>query len=79
MNNIFILKDEEGDWITIYRNNKIVYENHSIDPTELLDILNIEYKIKWINFEKEFESNAPNYISDSWFDNLDNIYEKEQE
>lgn len=45
--------NEYDDWIEIYMDNKLLYENHSISPTKLLDILEIKYESEFIEEEND--------------------------
>ena len=40
------------DWIAIYINDNLEFEGHSIKAEELLDILKIKYKSKWIELDE---------------------------
>ena len=44
MQKIKVLKSDEGDWITLVVDGKIVAENHSLDVEQVLDALKIKYK-----------------------------------
>ena len=52
-----IIHNYEGDWVTIVKDNKTIYGNHSIDAEEILDILGIEYE------HEEFTG-----TEDEWYD-----------
>lgn len=57
-----IINYEDGDWVTVVKDNKIVHENHSIDGKTMLDILNIDYDTErftgtedeWYEYVKQF-------------------------
>jgi hypothetical protein len=44
MKKIKILKSDEGDWVTLVVDGKIVAENHSLDPSQVLDALKIKHE-----------------------------------
>ncbi len=52
------------DWIGIYKDDDLLYENHSIDADELLRVLGIEYKyISAENYLYE-HGNCPDSLKD---------------
>jgi hypothetical protein len=44
MKKIKILKSDDGDWVTLVVDGKIVAENHSLDVGQVLDALKIKYE-----------------------------------
>lgn len=41
--NLHIIRSDQGDWIGLYRDGKLLREGHSIPEDEVLDALGIEY------------------------------------
>jgi len=44
---------EYDDWIQIYINGELKYENHSIHTHKLLDLLGIKYTYEYIEGDEE--------------------------
>jgi hypothetical protein len=39
-----LVSNDEGDWIGLYEDGKLLYEGHSIDESKMLDLLGIKYR-----------------------------------
>jgi hypothetical protein len=64
---IKIVSSPEGDWQAVYVNNKVVYQNHSVDTSDLIRlglIPDIEYcgevDETWMEDRPEFPKNFKN-------------------
>lgn len=54
-----LVRDDEGDWIGLYENGLLVYENHSISERKLLELVGIPCRqIGDVNLE-EFDNHLP--------------------
>lgn len=42
---IIIVRSTEGDWMCVYRDGKLLKENHSFRIDEVLEMLEIDYEI----------------------------------
>ena len=51
------IHNEEGDWVTVVKDGKTIYGNHSIDAYTLLNLLGIDYE------SEDFEG-----TEDEWYD-----------
>ncbi len=51
MPQITFVNSEDGDWVGVYLDGKLVQQDHSLDCDDILDILKIEYKSYWVNME----------------------------
>ena len=40
---------EEGEWMGVYIDGILVYQNHSVDETQLLDFVGIKYNTTTLN------------------------------
>lgn len=38
---------EVDDWIAVYKDGELAYEGHSIDPSMLLDVVDVPYSRKY--------------------------------
>lgn len=57
---------ELDDWIAIYKDRKIRYQNHSIDPVDLLQILGVEFEYAYLDDDKWISKNGwhcPEYLT----------------
>lgn len=43
MANIKIAWDDQGDWLAIVKDDRAIYQGHSIEPERLLNLLGIDY------------------------------------
>lgn len=48
-----LLIEEYDDWIKIYDNGELVYENHSISTKRLLELIGINFEYEVIDDEEE--------------------------
>ena len=39
------------DWVGIYKDGKLIYEDHDIEPERLLKLFGIETKSRWVDDE----------------------------
>jgi hypothetical protein len=46
---ITIVRDSGGDWIAVYKDDKLLMQGHSIQEEDLLRILEIDYR--WMEAE----------------------------
>lgn len=60
------------DWVVFYLNGEKKYENHNMDPEEMLDILGIEYQSYFVDLY-----DVPNNLINEGFpDTLDKAFLK---
>jgi hypothetical protein len=52
-----------SDWIAIYKDDELVYENHSIYPQDLLNILDIDYTSREI-LDWNYDDALPQKLED---------------
>jgi hypothetical protein len=63
-NRITIVRNDEGDWVGVYIDGELKYENHSIRNEELLDIIGIEYdSINDLNLD-QYGNHLPQQLSE---------------
>jgi len=58
---IVFVNDNSGDWMGLYVDGKLVSENHSLEPDDVLSLLGIEHSSRWIDME---DSRLPSKLSD---------------
>lgn len=59
MARVQILASDEGDWLGIYFNGKLVYEGHSISPVELLEQIEVDHDYQSLDFNEKNWSRCP--------------------
>ena len=66
MSEVALVSNDEGDWMGVYIDGRLVYENHSIDEDHLLDLLGIEYtRVTDVDCE-QYGGSLPNTWPLSW-------------
>jgi hypothetical protein len=48
---IVFVHGDSGDWEGIYVDGKLLREDHSLDPDDVLSVLGIAYETHWIDME----------------------------
>lgn len=44
---ITLVHDDQGDWIAVYKDGKLLDQGHSFDESSLLRLLGIKYESYW--------------------------------
>lgn len=48
---IVFVHGDDGDWEGIYVDGKLLREDHSLEPDDVLSVLGIDYEVHWIDME----------------------------
>lgn len=63
MTKVRVVQNYDGDWQGLYVNGKLVYENHSISPEEVLEALisktDIDLSYEWEEAETDITGRFP--------------------
>lgn len=62
---LHIVRSEEGDWIALYKDGKLLHQGHSIQEEELLSLLGIGYT--HVVYDLEDLGQCPYNLSDLEF------------
>lgn len=67
---IVLVSGHGGDWEGVYVDGELKYEDHSLQPSELLDVLCIKHEYKSIDEEFFISSNGrlPKCLKDCEFE-----------
>ena len=54
---IVFVNDNNGEWEGIYVGGKLLREDHSLDPDDVLSVLGIEYETVWTDVDGRLPKN----------------------
>lgn len=64
---VWLVRDNDGDWVELYINGKWIASGHHISDDELCKYLGIECVTKWMNLE---DIDLPTTLTEEEFNNL---------
>jgi hypothetical protein len=47
MSEYTLIQDDEGDWIGLYKDGRLVQEGHSFEPSRLLQLVGVRHDMIW--------------------------------